>query len=270
MQLNEHSLREKVNALKEKLVALEGLVDASGAPVTDGSGQPVQTGTPAAAPAPAAPAPGAATGADMDAATADPAAAAQAGHDAALASGQPDDSAGPTAVAPTAAPAQAAATAGTTEPNYDSMPFGKAFAAARAAGKSQFIWKGKPFNTQSAAAKPAAPANPEAAKIDAEIKRFSSSNNMSLQANKDYVANLQAKKTGAPAATQTPAASPAATTTPAATVMARPTNPMQANVWDQHYGKTNNPDGSPKAVKEGVSVGYSEDQALARIVQLSR
>jgi hypothetical protein len=54
------------------------------------------------------------------------------------------------------------------------------------------------------AASPAA--NPEAAKIDAEIKRFSSKNNMSLQANKDYVAGLEKKKavsTGG--TTQTPA-----------------------------------------------------------------
>ena len=37
--------------------------------------------------------------------------------------------------------------------------------------------------------------NPEVAKIDAEIKRFTSGgNNMSLQANKDYVASLEKKK----------------------------------------------------------------------------
>jgi hypothetical protein len=53
-----------------------------------------------------------------------------------------------------------------------------------------------------------APAPADVAKIDAEIKRFSSGNNMSLQANKDYVAGLEKKKTGGQAAT--PAPSPAA------------------------------------------------------------
>jgi hypothetical protein len=54
------------------------------------------------------------------------------------------------------------------------------------------------------AASPAA--NPEVAKIDTEIKRFSSKNNMSLQANKDYVAGLEKKKAAASGGTtQTPA-----------------------------------------------------------------
>jgi hypothetical protein len=47
----------------------------------------------------------------------------------------------------------------------------------------------------AAPAAPAAPA-PDTAKIQAEIDRFSKGNNMSLQANKDYVAKLQAQLSG--------------------------------------------------------------------------
>jgi len=50
----------------------------------------------------------------------------------------------------------------------------------------------------------AAPKPVDVAKIDAEIKRFSSGNNMSLQANKDYVAGLEKKKTGGQSATPAP------------------------------------------------------------------
>ena len=53
-------------------------------------------------------------------------------------------------------------------------------------------------------AQAATPAPVDVAKIDAEIKRFSSGNNMSLQANKDYVAGLEKKKTGGQAATPAP------------------------------------------------------------------
>ena len=46
--------------------------------------------------------------------------------------------------------AQAGAKPSTTQPNYDDMPFGQAFAAARKAGLKQFTWKGKPYTTQTA------------------------------------------------------------------------------------------------------------------------
>ena len=55
---------------------------------------------------------------------------------------------------------------------------------------------------------------------------------------------------------------PAPATAPAK-VMAKPADPMQANIWMRDYGKTHNPDGTPKVVSEGT--GYNE---LERIVSL--
>jgi hypothetical protein len=54
----------------------------------------------------------------------------------------------------------ASAAGGPAKANRDDMPFGKAFAAARAAGEKQFTWKGKPYTTD--VAKPGA--TPPAAK----------------------------------------------------------------------------------------------------------
>jgi hypothetical protein len=76
---------------------------------------------------------------------------------------------------------------------------------------SQFEWDRQYAKTHNAngtakGAQAATPAPADVAKIDAEIKRFSSGNNMSLQANKDYVAGLEKKKTGGQAATPAPAA----------------------------------------------------------------
>ena len=76
---------------------------------------------------------------------------------------------------------------------------------------SQFEWDRQYAKTHNAngtakGAQAATPAPVDVAKIDAEIKRFSSGNNMSLQANKDYVAGLEKKKTGGQAATPAPAA----------------------------------------------------------------
>ena len=61
----------------------------------------------------------------------------------------------------------ATAAGGAAKVNRDDMPFGQAFAAARAAGEKQFTWKGKPYTTElakpgAATAKPAAPAAPAA------------------------------------------------------------------------------------------------------------
>lgn len=61
--------------------------------------------------------------------------------------------------------------------------------------------------------------NPQIAKIDAEIKRFSSKNDMNIEANKNYVAGLEKKKAalaGQPAASQAaqPAAAPASRPAP--------------------------------------------------------
>ena len=70
---------------------------------------------------------------------------------------------------------------------------------------------------------PPAPAPVDVAKIDSEIARFTKGNNMVLQSNKDYVAKLEAKKTGVapPAAAPSggnpaaPAAAPAPAPAPA-------------------------------------------------------
>jgi hypothetical protein len=75
---------------------------------------------------------------------------------------------------------------------------------------AQFEWDRQYAKTHNAngtakGAQAATPAPVDVAKIDAEIKRFSSGNNMSLQANKDYVAGLEKKKTGGQAATPAPA-----------------------------------------------------------------
>ena len=79
----------------------------------------------------------------------------------------------------------------------------------------QFEWDRQYAKTHNAngtakGAQAATPAPVDVAKIDAEIKRFSSGNNMSLQANKDYVAGLEKKKTGGQAATPAPTPAPAA------------------------------------------------------------
>ena len=65
----------------------------------------------------------------------------QGGHDAAIASGAQDDVTGVDAAVARNAAAPVAAQAA----NRDSMPFGQAFADAKAKGEKQFTWKGKPY-----------------------------------------------------------------------------------------------------------------------------
>ena len=55
----------------------------------------------------------------------------------------------PTTVASAPAPAQS----GSAAPNRDSMPFGQAFADARAKGEKEFTWKGKPYAVKLAPTK---------------------------------------------------------------------------------------------------------------------
>jgi hypothetical protein len=95
----------------------------------------------------------------------------------------------------------------------NTMPRNPMYAPARPSTgyTAQMAWDqqyGKTNDTSGApkSAQAATPAPVDVAKIDAEIKRFSSGNNMSLQANKDYVAGLEKKKTGGQAATPAPAA----------------------------------------------------------------
>jgi hypothetical protein len=62
-----------------------------------------------------------------------------------------------------------------------------------------------PAPVKPAAAQPSTASAPiDVAKIDAEIARFTKGNDMSLQANNDYVAKLQSKKAAAAAAPPTP------------------------------------------------------------------
>ena len=59
------------------------------------------------------------------------------------------------ATAPAAAAPSAAAPA--AAPNYDTMPFGQAFGAARKAGAKDFMWKGKKYAVQMAPKQAATP-----------------------------------------------------------------------------------------------------------------
>lgn len=89
---------------------------------------------------------------------------ANAAQAAALASGAQDDATGVDAAVAANAAAPAVAQSAQAAPNRDSMPFGQAFADARAKGEKQFTWKGKPYAVKLAptapAAKPVAPAAP--------------------------------------------------------------------------------------------------------------
>ena len=64
-----------------------------------------------------------------------------------------------------AAPAAAAPAAA---PNYDTMPFGQAFGAARKAGAKDFMWKGKKYAVQMAP-KPVQTATPKLAPLPAPL-----------------------------------------------------------------------------------------------------
>ena len=130
-----------------------------GSTVVDGSGAPVQAGTqpaPAAA-APAAAAPTAADqeDADMGAAMTANAQAANgvntAGQNVTMPNGINPETGTPTTPQQAATPAPAAA------PNYDTMPFGQAFGAARKAGAKDFTWKGKKYAVTMAPKQAATP-----------------------------------------------------------------------------------------------------------------
>jgi hypothetical protein len=54
-------------------------------------------------------------------------------------------------------PQQAATPAPAAAPNYDTMPFGQAFGAARKAGAKDFTWKGKKYAVQMAPKQAATP-----------------------------------------------------------------------------------------------------------------
>jgi hypothetical protein len=137
-----------------------------GSAVVDGSDAPVQAGTqPAAAPAvevPAAEVPAApeAPAAEVPAAPEAPAAPVVAAPAAPVAAptNVPRDANGVNIAnkpaGSTAAPAAA--------PNYDTMPFGQAFGAARKAGAKDFMWKGTKYAVQMKA-KPAQTATPKPA-----------------------------------------------------------------------------------------------------------
>ena len=94
-------------------------------------------------PAPAAPqapaAPGAATGVNAQ------------GQNVTMPNGINPETGTPTTPQQAATPAPAAA------PNYDTMPFGQAFGAARKAGAKDFMWKGKKYAVQMAPKQAATP-----------------------------------------------------------------------------------------------------------------
>jgi hypothetical protein len=125
------------------------------------------------------------------------------------------------------------------------------------------------------AAQAAQAGNPAVAKLDAEIKRFSAKNNMTIAANQKYVAGLEAKK--AAASGQTAAASGQAAQPAAA---ASKVNPMpdpnirtgtiaQRDEWMSKYGKTHNQDGTPKSSNQAApltqSIQNEDDAILERI-----
>jgi hypothetical protein len=163
--------RMQANKAKTAAATVPGTLKAGdGSAVVDGSGAPVQAGTqpaPAAVAAPAAPAAPevpaapavaatATTAADQD--DADMGAAmtanAQAATPAAAPAAPPTQAATP---APAAAPAATPAAAPAAAPNYDTMPFGQAFGAARKAGAKDFMWKGKKYAVQMAPKQAATP-----------------------------------------------------------------------------------------------------------------
>jgi hypothetical protein len=86
--------------------------------------------------------------------------------------------------------------------------------------------------TKPAAVQAAQPAvNPASAKIRAEIDRFKSKNNMSLQANQEYVARLQAKLDAAAAPAAGQAAQPAAPAAPLKPGLG--SSPMRENTFEE-------------------------------------
>ena len=137
-----------------------------GSAVVDGSGAPVQAGTqpapaaaaPAEAPAAAAPTAADQEDADMGAAMTANAQAANgvntAGQNVTMPNGINPETGTATTPQQAATPAPAAAA-----PNYDTMPFGQAFGAARKAGAKDFTWKGKKYAV-TMAPKQAATPNP--------------------------------------------------------------------------------------------------------------
>jgi len=67
------------------------------------------------------------------------------------------DAAAPAPAAPAPAAPAPAAPAPAAAPNYDAMPFGQAFGAARKAGAKDFTWKGKKYAVQMAPKQAATP-----------------------------------------------------------------------------------------------------------------
>ena len=146
--------RMQANKAKTAAATVPGTLKAGdGSAVVDGSGAPVQAGT---QPAPAVAAPAVPAAPEVPAAPAVPAAPeAPATAPVAAPTNVPRDANGvniankPAGSATTPAPAAA--------PNYDTMPFGQAFGAARKAGAKDFMWKGKKYAVQMAPKQAATP-----------------------------------------------------------------------------------------------------------------
>jgi hypothetical protein len=188
LMMAQQQARMQANKAKTAAATVPGTLKAGdGSAVVDGSGAPVQAGT-QPAPAVAAPAaanttsaatgvgiPGEEAAADADflkrrketndQTAADTQAIAQAnaqkvangvdpatGQNVTMPNGvNPEDGTVTTPPTQTATPAPAAA------PNYDTMPFGQAFGAARKAGAKDFTWKGKKYAVTMAPKQAATP-----------------------------------------------------------------------------------------------------------------
>ena len=200
-----------------------------------------------------------------------------------------------------------AAPAATTPKNRDSMTFSQAFADARKAKEQTFAWKGKSYNTQlatnQAQGQAGMAAKPQGAYRDPDQGGQGGQNALWLNQKfpnsqpgqqywvkgtryekkddgwyrsfekSDWVykpANKAASELGytGPSDDKSVQAFVAKNRTPSTTrAPAKPSDPMQANIWTRDYGKTHNPDGSPKAAvtAESLTSTYNE---LNRIVSL--
>ena len=163
--------RMQANKAKTAAATVPGTLKAGdGSTVVDSSGAPVQAGTqpapavaapavPAAPEVPAAPAVPAAP--EVPAAPAVPATPPAAPGAATGVNAQGQNVTMPNGINPetgtVTTPQQAATPAPAAAPNYDTMPFGQAFGAARKAGAKDFMWKGKKYAVQMAPKQAATP-----------------------------------------------------------------------------------------------------------------
>jgi hypothetical protein len=127
--------------------------------------------------------------------------------------------------------------------NRDSMPFGKAFADARAKGETVFTWKGKQYAVKMASAGQGA--MPAPAATQASVRSID---------NATVGVNMSRPPRGQGFSKTKVNPRPAA-------------NPAQ---WDYDYGKTHNADGSPKALNPNPAAPAAAPQAKEAISEDDR